>query len=168
MRLPVGEGVSRTTTSSLKPNQRVVSVASIRSALGSEATIFQPMSCAACKARGKAASGDWLRQDCFWTALNFFADYPDDRVPLLDLSSKLIEKDYYQIESEPAFGDLVALVDSERKIKHVCVYIADDVVFTKNGGHFMQPWALMKISDMMAKYPADPPLEKAILRPKKG
>ena len=115
-----------------------------------------------------SSAGGWERQDCFWTSLNFFADHPDDRVPPLDLRSfTSLKEDYYQIESEPAFGDLVALVTSERTIKHVCVYVADDVVFTKNGGHFLQPWALMKLSDMKAKYPADPPLEMAILRPKK-
>src|SRR5947207_3897218 len=58
IREPAGEFVSRTTTSSLKPNQAVVSVASIRSDLGSAATISHPMSFAACNARGKAASGE--------------------------------------------------------------------------------------------------------------
>ena len=103
-------------------------------------------------------SGRLGTQDCFWTALNFFVDHPDDRVPLLDPSLNSINKDYYQIESEPVLGDSAALVASDRKIKHVSVYIADNVVFTKNGGHFLHPWALMKISDMMGKYPADPPL----------
>src|SRR5713226_6542 len=58
IRQPAGDFVSRTTTSSLKPNQAVVSVASIRSDLGSAATISHPMSLAACNARGKASSGE--------------------------------------------------------------------------------------------------------------
>ena len=65
MRLPAGEGLSRTTTSSLKPNQRVVSIASIHSDLGSEATIIQPMSFGRLQSSGisligRTIHGAWL------------------------------------------------------------------------------------------------------------
>ena len=111
---------------------------------------------------------EWEKQDCFWTAMNFFLDQPDDRVAKLDYTFNSIKKDYFEVQGDPAFGDMLALVSANGKVKHVCTFIADDVVFTKNGGHYLQPWALMKISDMLAKYPADPPLQRIVLRSNKS
>lgn len=113
-------------------------------------------------------TGEWEKQDCFWTAMNFFADQPDDRVPNLDYTFAAIKKDFFEVQGDPTFGDMVTLVAANGKVKHVCIYVADDVVFTKNGGHFLQPWALMKIPDMIAKYPADPPLQTILFRSKKS
>jgi len=46
--------------------------------------------------------------------------------------------------------------------------LADDVVFTKNGGDYMQPWVLMKIPDMLAYYNAKEPAQVTVYRSKKG
>jgi len=46
--------------------------------------------------------------------------------------------------------------------------LADDVVFTKNGGEYMQPWVLMKIADMLAYYNATAPARLTVFRSKKG
>ena len=35
---------------------------------------------------------------------------------------------------------------------HVAAYVADDLVFTKNGEDFRQPWMLMHMADMMETY----------------
>ena len=61
MRLPAPAGVMRTTTSSLKPNQRVVWVASMRPCPRSTSTISHPMSRAAWYATAHAESGVVLR-----------------------------------------------------------------------------------------------------------
>jgi hypothetical protein len=42
---------------------------------------------------------------------------------------------------------------------HMCAYIADDVVFTKNGANIQQPWVLMKLSEMLSSYEKDKPYE---------
>ena len=57
MRLPFGAGVTRTTMSSVKPNQRVVSLASRRPSAGAAATMRQPIERAAASARAKAWPG---------------------------------------------------------------------------------------------------------------
>ena len=57
MRLAGPSGVMRTTTSSLKPKNSVVAVASMRSACGSAATIFQPSLRAAARQRSNATGG---------------------------------------------------------------------------------------------------------------
>ena len=57
MRLPAPEGAMRTTMSSLKPNQRVVAIASMWPALSSAATISSSMARAAASARANACAG---------------------------------------------------------------------------------------------------------------
>ena len=56
-RLPPAAGRTRTTMSSSKPNQNVVSVASIRPAASSVSTSVQPISRTASSARSNAAGG---------------------------------------------------------------------------------------------------------------
>jgi hypothetical protein len=34
----------------------------------------------------------------------------------------------------------------------MCVYLAADVVFTKNGANAIQPWVLMRIPEMLGVY----------------
>ena len=63
-----------------------------------------------------------------------------------------------------AFGDLMALVDPAGNLIHLCVYVADNVVFTKNGGNPGQPWVLMKIPDMLPLYSGEAPLRMAAFR----
>ena len=56
-RLPPSTARTRTTTSSLKPNQAVVAVASMRPFAGSESAISQPSARAASSARANACAG---------------------------------------------------------------------------------------------------------------
>jgi hypothetical protein len=35
---------------------------------------------------------------------------------------------------------------------HSCVYLADDLVFTKNGRSPTQPWVVMKVDDVVTYY----------------
>ena len=45
---------------------------------------------------------------------------------------------------------------------HAAVYIADDIVFTKNGFHCTQPWILMHLKDMVETYAARLPTGKQL------
>jgi hypothetical protein len=38
---------------------------------------------------------------------------------------------------------------------HSCVYLADDLVFTKNGDNLLTPWILVRISDLKQVYFSD-------------
>lgn len=106
------------------------------------------------------------RQNCFWTAMNFFSEKPDDRFSDPKYIKEVLHRDYTRIQAEPTFGDLIALQDSHGSYVHWSVYIADDVVFTKNGGYILQPWTLMKTPDMLAKYSSEEPLKQVIFRAK--
>ena len=50
----------------------------------------------------------------------------------------------------------------------MCVYLADEVVFTKNGRDKIEPWVLMKLPDMLAWYKAKEPVQVAVYRARKS
>jgi hypothetical protein len=73
-------------------------------------------------------------QQCFWTALNFFNPRPDNRFAARNFVQETLVRDYFQLSEERRFGDLIVLVDGADRVFHCSVYIAEDIVFTKNGG----------------------------------
>lgn len=92
------------------------------------------------------------QRDCTWSALNFFAPAPDDRFCDPAVALQALARDYYPIKDAPRYGDLVCLFDRDRRLLHTTVYIADRVVFTKNGAYFSQPWLLEDFNDVVARY----------------
>jgi hypothetical protein len=104
--------------------------------------------------------------DCYWTAFNFFNDPPEDRYFDDNLWRRELQEDY-QVVEQPTFGDLVFLTRPDGVPIHCAVFVADDVVFTKNGANLRQPWKLMKLEDMLARYPEDFPLRVAFFHAKK-
>jgi len=103
--------------------------------------------------------------DCYWTAWNFFRDPPDDRYFDDGFWRSELQQDW-QVVDQASFGDLLFLTRPDGVPVHSAVFIADDVVFTKNGSNLRQPWKLMKIEDMLARYPADIPLKVSVFRRK--
>src|SRR2546422_9327951 len=72
-----------------------------------------------------------LRQDCFWGAMNFFNEKPDDRLFDANFKDKQLLSGYYPVsEKEKRFGDLLLLLGAGRNWLHICVYLADDAGFT--------------------------------------
>ncbi|HEY2952359.1 MAG TPA: hypothetical protein VGK40_07245 [Verrucomicrobiae bacterium] len=108
------------------------------------------------------------RENCFWTAMNFFNENPDPQFLNLENTRRVLEMDYLQTEKLPVYGDLIVLVDATGTPIHMCVYLADDVVFTKNGVDYMQPWVLMRIRDMKQFYVARTPVRMLVYRSKKS
>jgi hypothetical protein len=49
---------------------------------------------------------------------------------------------------------------------HSAVYLADDIVFTKNGNNYAQPWMLMHLKDLLAEYSRDSAPEIIVYRNK--
>lgn len=97
--------------------------------------------------------------DCFYSGMNFFNETPDDRFLNSDYIQQVLHKQYYNVGTNYTFGDLLLLLEDGNKAIHMCVYIADNVVFTKNGAQDLQPWILMKIPDMLKIYQTDKPLQ---------
>lgn len=96
--------------------------------------------------------------DCHWTSLNFFSDEPDERFADTDIVRETLERDYVPVVGRPTLGDILAFARQNGAVIHSCVFVADDIVFTKNGASEAMPWILMNLSDVIAFYPADPPL----------
>jgi len=92
--------------------------------------------------------------DCFWTSLNFFQLQPDNRLSDPAFASRYLADNYYQIGKPDMAGDIVLFLTKENTYSHAAVYLADDVVFTKNGGNFGQPWVLMHLKDLFGIYSA--------------
>ncbi len=103
--------------------------------------------------------------DCFWSALNFFNDPPDERYRNDAIWRKEIQEDY-AVVPQATYGDLIFFLRPDGSPLHCAVYIADDVVFTKNGGNYRQPWILMKMEDLLARYPEPYAVRTVIYHPK--
>jgi hypothetical protein len=94
------------------------------------------------------AEADDVKMDCHWTAMNFFNDTPDPRFQDNAYASNFIKENCYQIGKPSKVGDLVFLLNNKNEVIHSAVYIAEDLVFTKNGINFAQPWILMRIPNL--------------------
>jgi hypothetical protein len=116
----------------------------------------------------RAPSGDPIQNshDCHWTSLNFFNNPPDERFADIDKVRIAFESEYLPVAGSPVFGDILTFSRADGTIIHSCVYIADDIVFTKNGASEVMPWILMNLPDVIAFYPADPPLTLSAFRRK--
>ena len=92
--------------------------------------------------------------DCNWTAMNFFNDPPDNRYYDSEVWGRALEQNYTKVR-QASFGDLIVFYRPDGVPIHMVVFIADDVVFTKNGSSSWHPWTLMKWDDLMADYTLD-------------
>jgi len=90
--------------------------------------------------------------NCFWTALNFFNEVPDDSYLDPDTAVRRLKQDYYLVQDELQLGDIVAFSDHQTRIFHVAVYLADDLVFTKNGFFSLAPWAILPIERLKGHF----------------
>ena len=113
-----------------------------------------------------SVEGNKKQPDCHWTALNFFSETPDDRMSDNDFASSFIAQNYYEIGKPGLQGDLVLLFNEKNRVIHSSVYLADDILFTKNGVNFAQPWILMREKDMIGYFSALEPVKVAYFRRK--
>lgn len=90
--------------------------------------------------------------DCHWSSLNFFNEQPDDRLGNPGYAASILTKNYYPVQKPSVYGDVIVLVDEKNNGLHSAVYIADNIVFTKNGNSHQQPWMLMRLDNLLATY----------------
>jgi hypothetical protein len=92
-------------------------------------------------------------RNCFWTAMNFFNETPEDRFTDADEMMKVLKTEYDTV-TEPAFGDVVVLFDSRNQAIHAASYLADNLLFTKNGHTPFHPWMYATLDDIQELYAA--------------
>ncbi len=106
-----------------------------------------------------------LPRDCFWTSFNFFGERPGYRLGDLQYTDELLRADYARVPGEKRFGDVLILTEANYAV-HACVYIAEDIYYTKNGTDPNQPWVLMRMKDMLTQYGSGQPQEWKVYRRK--
>ena len=90
--------------------------------------------------------------DCHWTTFNFFNEHPGEGFANAEQLKALLQSDYYPVSGTPAYGDAVLFVTSAGKLVHSAVYLADDILFTKNGASPISPWMLMRLPELLSTF----------------
>lgn len=90
--------------------------------------------------------------DCHWTSLNFFRDTADTRPVDAAIFTREIAGDHFPVTGDPRYGDILVLAKPDGEIVHSAVFIADDIVFTKNGATAIYPWMFATITDLQKQY----------------
>lgn len=100
----------------------------------------------------------------FWTTLNFtryrpLPDFDDE-----EYARAWLAKFYDNAIPPLRYGDILLYQQSEESPPfHACIYIADDIVYTKNGRSVLEPFMLMKIDDLQARlFPESDPVMRAV------
>ena len=91
--------------------------------------------------------------DCFWTSLRFFDDAAESVDPpgnegfVAELGQR-----WERIPPERLrFGDMIVLYDHGNPV-HAMTHVAEDIVFTKNGGSLIRAWHFMSGDDVRRDY----------------
>lgn len=89
--------------------------------------------------------------DCHWTSLNFFNYEPHEYLLDSRMATNLVLEKFAPVKPPYRYGDILFLMDGGAAF-HSCVYLADDMVFTKNGRNALSPWVIMKIPEVQKIY----------------
>ena len=89
--------------------------------------------------------------NCHWASLNFFNDPPDNAIAADANIAKTLATLYEPLNSSTRLGDIILFFDGNVLV-HSCVYIAGDIVFTKNGAGTTAPYMLQRLQDVEAGY----------------
>lgn len=95
---------------------------------------------------------DAANRDCHWTSFNFYREEPDDRFTDIDFVKSTLVNDYYPVAGPAQLGDVLMFVQPGGVVVHSCVYIADDIVFTKNGPSYAVPWQFARLDTVVSFY----------------
>jgi hypothetical protein len=91
--------------------------------------------------------------DANWTTFNFSNVTPDNRFLDPAECARHIDQHFYKIAQPALYGDVVVFRDGANQIRHSAVFLADDLVFSKNGKTHTTPWLITRIPDLQAMYP---------------
>jgi hypothetical protein len=94
--------------------------------------------------------------DCHWTSLNFFNLTPQPFLLDTRLATSLVKQDFNKVEPPFRYGDVLMFVMPDGKALHSATYLADDILFTKNGSNLLTPWLLMRLPDLAKLYDVAP------------
>ncbi len=91
--------------------------------------------------------------DCHWTSLNFFNYDPHEYLLDSRLATSAVLEKFEQVDPPYKYGDILFFLNKDTgDAYHSCVYLADNLVFTKNGRNLLSPWLIMKREDVEKVY----------------
>lgn len=90
--------------------------------------------------------------NCHWSSLNFFNFFSQNIYLDLKLAATGVLANYSPVPQAEALGDVLFFLDKDGNAFHSCVYVADNLVYTKNGDNPLAPWILMTIDDVKQIY----------------
>jgi len=114
-----------------------------------------------------------LTPSCFWTAFNFGEDEPDDRFLVVpgvwteqrELAWQVLNEKFDRISTPNHVGDIIGYRRAGAEaLEHVCVFLADDLAYTKNGYAFSAPWCISRIQEIDEMYLTGPDVERVYFR----
>lgn len=97
-------------------------------------------------------NGPAVKQDCMWTSLNFFREPPDPKFNDPNYILEKLKTEYFQVTTDLRFGDIIMFTTPDQTFVHSAVYLADDIVYTKNGDNARNPWMLSTIKNLLDIY----------------
>ena len=94
-----------------------------------------------------------LLPDCHWTSLNYFNYEPQEYLLDSRLATSSVLENFTPVEPPYRYGDILFFLDNDKgNAFHSCVYLADNIVYTKNGRNPLSPWILMTLDDVKKVY----------------
>ena len=110
------------------------------------------------------------QRDCHWTAMNFFATTPNDAFAAnVGAVDNELRAHYTEVYANQMLGDVIVFVTRDGnnvKAFHSAVYIAENLIFTKNGRRAADPFMFMKLEEMKSYYPQSAKVELLYYRRK--
>jgi hypothetical protein len=94
--------------------------------------------------------------DCHWTSLNFFNLNPQPFLLDSRLATSLLKQDFDKVQPPYRYGDVLMFITPDGRAVHSATYLADDILFTKNGSNLLTPWLLMRLQDLSKLYEVEP------------
>ena len=82
----------------------------------------------------------------------YFRETPDPAFSDPKIVLEQFQHEYRPAAGDPQYGDLVLLAKRDGTLVHSAIYLADDIVFTKNGSTMIHPWMLSTTADLLKRY----------------
>jgi hypothetical protein len=108
-----------------------------------------------------------ITMDCHWTSLNFFNHPPDNRFSDPAFTVQHLTANYQVVPQAARLGDILLVLNAAGNAIHSAVYLADDLVFTKNGNNTCQAWIIMRLPDLLATYSSEAQQRVVVYRDKR-
>jgi hypothetical protein len=91
--------------------------------------------------------------DCHWTCLNFFNYEPHEYLLDSRLATSAVLERFAPVEPPYTYGDILFFLSKDTgDAYHSCIYLADNLVYTKNGRNLLAPWLIMRREDVEKIY----------------